>query len=193
MLEIATLELQYNYVKIADDGRTLLIFIVEPAAPQSPESPAVAQKCLRSQKPSATAIFRPRSWFGPESASSKEMSNSMPPAISNESSAKSCFPGFWGKNVWPPNSPDFNPMDYRCGPSCGRKSLGYSIRYSGSRVAENDFDSCLGRDYGGKVCDHCRQYSQATTGIYVLTPPHLQIWRFLSANLHLKFLRQIIK
>lgn len=22
------------------------------------------------------------------------------------------FPGIWGKNVWPPNSPDINPMDY---------------------------------------------------------------------------------
>lgn len=22
------------------------------------------------------------------------------------------FPGFWGKDIWPPNSPDLNPMDY---------------------------------------------------------------------------------
>jgi hypothetical protein len=22
------------------------------------------------------------------------------------------FPGFWGKDMWPPSSPDFNPMDF---------------------------------------------------------------------------------
>ncbi len=22
------------------------------------------------------------------------------------------FPGFWGKDIWPPNSPDLNSMDY---------------------------------------------------------------------------------
>lgn len=37
------------------------------------------------------------------------------PAHSANSTMAVCeelFPGFWGKDVWPPNSPDLNPMDY---------------------------------------------------------------------------------
>ncbi|KZC13878.1 hypothetical protein WN55_06214, partial [Dufourea novaeangliae] len=37
------------------------------------------------------------------------------PAHSAQSTIATCvelFPGFWGKDVWPSNSPDLNPMDY---------------------------------------------------------------------------------
>ena len=50
--------------------------------------------------------------FGPEGFT---LQQDWAPAHSARSTIAVCeklFPGFWGKDVWPPNSPDLNPMDY---------------------------------------------------------------------------------
>ena len=118
------------------------------------------------------------------------MSKSMPPAISNKSfvthwslgrrstpaqmdspsnqdwapirptrqspPAKSCFPAFGARMFGSPS----RRISTRCGPPWKKKSRLLDTLQWGS---DNGVDSCLGRNYGGTVSDHRRQFSQATT------------------------------
>ena len=89
---------------ICATGKTPLVFIERNV---KINAASYQQRVLRDVlEPWATRHFGPAGFT---------LQQDWAPAHSAKSTMAVCeelFPGFWGKDIWPPNSPDLNPMDY---------------------------------------------------------------------------------
>lgn len=89
---------------ISATGKTPLVFIERNV---KINAASYQQRVLRDVlEPWATEHFGPGGFT---------LQQDWAPAHSANSTIAVCeelFPGFWGKDVWPPNSPDLNPMDF---------------------------------------------------------------------------------